>query len=235
MLLGWPCRCAATAPGPTVVVPELWARALAGLLYATAPLATGALAQGRIGELALLVLAPPALAQVVLAFRAEQPREPWRPALRFALLAAVAIAMSPAAVVSLGLVVAVAIVAALVMAGADGRRLAVRQSLYLAVGFGLALLLLLPWSGRLLTGAVFADLARPLTAPGLADLPAAAGGAGCTARWSGAWVQLWLWPPVFAPPPAAAAGLLAWPGSVPPWRHLAGQGAGPRSTTGRQG
>src|SRR5215217_797902 len=63
--------------------------------------------------LVLLVLAPPALAQVVLAFRATQPREPWRPALRFALLAAVAIAMSPAAAVSLGLVVAAAIVAAL--------------------------------------------------------------------------------------------------------------------------
>src|SRR4030095_5550658 len=42
-----------------VVVPQLWARALAGLLYATAPLATGALAQGRLGELAPLVPAPP--------------------------------------------------------------------------------------------------------------------------------------------------------------------------------
>jgi GT2 family glycosyltransferase len=153
-----------------VVVPELWARALAGLLYATAPLATGALAQGRIGELVLVVLAPPALAQVVLAFRAEQPREPWRPALRFAVLAAVAIAMSPAAVVAFGLVVAAAIVVALVTAGAAGRRAAVRQSLLLAAGFGLALLLLLPWSGRLLTGAAFAELGRPLAAPGLADL-----------------------------------------------------------------
>jgi GT2 family glycosyltransferase len=153
-----------------VVVPQLWARALAGLLYATAPLATGALAQGRIGELALLVVAPPALAQVVLAFRAEQPREPWRPALRFALLAAVAIAMSPAAVVSLGLLVAAAIVVAVVRSSGDGRRLAVRQSLYLAGGFALSLLLLLPWSGRLLTGAVFADLGRPLVTPGLADL-----------------------------------------------------------------
>jgi GT2 family glycosyltransferase len=153
-----------------VVVPQLWARALAGLLYATAPLATGALAQGRIGELVLLVVAPPALAQVVLAFRADQPREPWRPALRFAALAAVAIAMSPAAVVTFGLVVAGAIVAALVTAGAAGRRVAVRQALFLAAGFGLALLLLLPWSGRLLTGAAFAELGRPLAAPDLADL-----------------------------------------------------------------
>jgi GT2 family glycosyltransferase len=153
-----------------VVVPELWARALAGVLYATAPLATGALAQGRIGELVLLVVAPPALAQVVLAFRADQPREPWRPALRFAALAAVAIAMSPAAAVTLGLVVLAAIAVAVARAGLAGRREAVRQSLFLAAGFGLALLLLLPWSGRLLTGAAFADLGRALATPGLADL-----------------------------------------------------------------
>ncbi|HEV3495777.1 MAG TPA: hypothetical protein VHA34_05445, partial [Actinomycetes bacterium] len=63
-----------------------------------------------------------------------------------------------------------AIVVALVRSGADRRRPAVRQSLYLAVGIALALLLLLPWSGRLLTGAVFADLGRPLVTPGLTDL-----------------------------------------------------------------
>ena len=229
--LALPLAAATCTRALRVVVPQLWARALAGLLYATAPLATGALAQGRIGELALLVLAPPALAQVVLAFRAEQPREPWRPALRFALLAAVAIAMSPAAVVSLGLVVAAAIVAALVRAGADGRRLAVRQSLYLAVGFGLALLLLLPWSGRLLTGAVFADLARPLAAPGLADLlQLRPGGGGMPGPLVG---------PIY--PALALAGLLfavagrrrqvVWllAGFVAAALagHLAGQGAGP--------
>ena len=168
--LALPLAAATCTRALRVVVPQLWARALAGLLYATAPLATGALAQGRVGELVLLVVAPPALAQVVLAFRAEQPREPWRPALRFALLAAVAIAMSPAAVVAFGLVVAAAIVAALARAGAAGRRVAARQSLLLAAGFGLALLLLLPWSGRLLTGAVFAELGRLLAVPDLADL-----------------------------------------------------------------
>jgi GT2 family glycosyltransferase len=168
--LALPLAAATCTRALRVVVPQLWARALAGLLYATTPLATGALAQGRIGELALLVLAPPTLAQVVLAFRAEQPREPWRPALRFAALAAVAIAMSPAAAVAFGLVVVAAIVAALAGAGAAGRRVAVRQSLLLAAGFGLALLLLLPWSGRLLTGAAFADLGRPLAVPDLADL-----------------------------------------------------------------
>ncbi|HET6814291.1 MAG TPA: hypothetical protein VFJ69_09825, partial [Actinomycetota bacterium] len=168
--LALPLAAATCTRALRVVVPQLWARALAGLLYATTPLATGALAQGRIGELVLLVLAPPALAQVVLAFRAVQPREPWRPALRFAALAAVAIAMSPAAVVTFGLVVVVAIVAALVKTDAAGRQAAVRQSLLLAAGFGLALLLLLPWSGRLLTGAVFAELGRPLAVPDLADL-----------------------------------------------------------------
>jgi hypothetical protein len=170
LLLALPLAVATCARALRVVVPQLWARAVAGLLYATAPLATGALAQGRIGELVLLVLAPPALAQVVLAFREDQPREPWRPALRFALLAAVAIAMAPAAVVAFGLVVAVAIVVALATAGPAGRRLAVRQSLLLGGGFLLALALLLPWSGRLLTGAAFTGLGRPLASPGLADL-----------------------------------------------------------------
>ena len=168
--LALPLAAATCTRALRVVVPELWARVLAGVLYATAPLATGALAQGRIGELALLVVAPPALAQVVLAFRAEQPREPWRPALRFAALAAVAIAMSPSAVVSLGLVVAAAIVVAVARAGPAGRAAAVRRSLYLAAGFGLALALLVPWSGRLLTGAAFAGLGRALATPDLADL-----------------------------------------------------------------
>jgi GT2 family glycosyltransferase len=168
--LALPLAAATCTRALRVVVPQLWARALAGLLYATAPLATGALAQGRIGELALLVLAPPALAQVVLAFRDAQPREPWRPALRFALLAAAAIAMSPSAVVPLALVVAVAITVALVRAGPERRRGVIRQSLFLGGGLGLALLLLLPWSGRLLTGAAFADLGRPLAVPEVADL-----------------------------------------------------------------
>jgi GT2 family glycosyltransferase len=167
--LALPLAAATCTRALRVVVPQLWARALAGLLYASAPLATGALAQGRIGELVLLVLAPPALAQVVLAFRTEQPREPWRPALRFALLAAVAIAMNPASVVAFALVVALAVMVALVRARSD-RAAAMRQSLLLAGGFGLALALLLPWSGRLLTGAVFADLGRPLATPGLVDL-----------------------------------------------------------------
>jgi GT2 family glycosyltransferase len=163
--LALPLAAATCTRALRVVVPQLWARALAGLLYATSPLAIGALAQGRIGELALLVLAPPALAQVVLAFREEQPREPWRPALRFALLAALAIAMSPAAVVAFALVVAVAAAVAVLRGGG-----AVRQWLLLAGGFALALLLLLPWSGRLLTGAALRDLGRALAAPELLDL-----------------------------------------------------------------
>jgi GT2 family glycosyltransferase len=164
--LALPLAAATCTRALRVVVPQLWARALAGLLYATSPLAIGALAQGRIGELALLVLAPPALAQVVLAFREEQPREPWRPALRFALLSAVAIAMSPPSAVAFGLVVAVAAAVAVLR----GSGLAIRRALLLAGGFALALALLLPWSGRLLTGAALRDLGRPLVAPELLDL-----------------------------------------------------------------
>jgi GT2 family glycosyltransferase len=178
--LALPLAAATCTRALRVVVPQLWARALAGLLYATAPLATGALAQGRIGELVLLVLAPPALAQVVLAFREEQPREPWRPALRFALLAAAAIAMSPSAVVAFGVVVVLAVTVALVTVGAERRRAVLGQAMFLAGGFGLALLLLLPWSGRLLSGAAFADLGRPLVVPGLVDLLQLRSGGGGT-------------------------------------------------------
>jgi GT2 family glycosyltransferase len=169
--LALPLMAATCTRALRVVVPQLWARALAGLLYATSPLALGALAQGRVGELVLLAVAPPALAQVVLAFREEQPRELWRPALRFALLAAVAVAMSPPSVVPFALVVAVAIAVALLRAGGGPRRrLAVRQSLLLGGGLALALALLLPWSGRLLTGAALRDLGRSLATPELLEL-----------------------------------------------------------------
>jgi GT2 family glycosyltransferase len=168
--LALPLTAASCTRALRVVVASLPARALAGLLYATSPLALGALAQGRVGELALLALAPPTLAQVLLAFRDEQPREPWRPALRFALLAAVAIAMSPPAVVLLGVVVVLAVAVALLRAPASHRRLTARQALFLGGGFVLALLLLLPWSGRLLAGGVLSGLGRPIVTPGLVDL-----------------------------------------------------------------
>jgi GT2 family glycosyltransferase len=168
--LALPLAAASCTRALRVIVGSLPARALAGLLYAVSPLAMGALAQGRLGELFLLVLAPPALAQVVLAFREEQPREPWRPALRFSLLAAVAIAMAPAAVVMFGVVVAGAIVVALVRSDGPRRRTAIRQSVYLAGGLGLALLLLLPWSGRLLSGGVLSEVGLPLATPGLLEL-----------------------------------------------------------------
>lgn len=87
------------------------------------------------------------------------------------MLAAVAIAMSPPAVVSLGLVVAVAVAAALLGAGhKPRRRLVLRQSILLGGGLGLALALLLPWSGRLLTGEALRDLGPLMTAPALLDL-----------------------------------------------------------------
>jgi GT2 family glycosyltransferase len=97
-----------------VVVPDQRARIAAGVLYASTPLATAALAQGRIGELAFLVLAPPALAQIWLALQLDQPREPWRPALRFALLTAVATAMFPPALPALAIAVAAGTVFALI-------------------------------------------------------------------------------------------------------------------------
>src|SRR6266536_2594358 len=153
-----------------VLVPSLAARAVAGLLYAGSPLAIGALAQGRLGELAFLVLAPPVLAQVVLAFRSEQPREPWRPALRFLVLGAVAIAMYPPAAVVLLVVVAVAVVAALALGPGDDRGLAVRRSVLLGAGFMGALVLQFPFTGQILTGAALRTTGTALASPGFGDL-----------------------------------------------------------------
>jgi GT2 family glycosyltransferase len=152
-----------------VIVPSLTARAIAGLLYASSPLAIGALAQGRLGELAFLVVAPTTLAQVLLAFRREQPREPWRPALRFLVLGAVAIAMYPPAAVVLLVVVALAVVAALALAP-DGRALAIRQSVLLGAGFVGALVLQFPFTGQILTGAALRGSGTPLASPGFSDL-----------------------------------------------------------------
>src|SRR6266540_2769583 len=146
------------------------AGAVAGLLYAGSPLAIGALAQGRLGELAFLVLAPPVLAQVVLAFRSQQPREPWRPALRFLVLGAVAIAMYPPAAVVLLVVVAVAVVAALALGPGDDRGLAVRRSVLLGAGFVGALVLQFPFTGQILTGAALRTTGTALASPGFGDL-----------------------------------------------------------------
>jgi GT2 family glycosyltransferase len=153
-----------------VLVPSLGARAVAGLLYASSPLAIGALSQGRLGELAFLVIAPPALAQVVLAFRAAQPREPWRPALRFLVLGALAIAMYPPASVILLLVVAVAVVAAVALGPGDDRAMAMRRSLLLVGGFAGALVLQFPFTGQLLSGTALRSAGTALATPGFADL-----------------------------------------------------------------
>ncbi len=168
--LALPLAAATCTRALRVVVPSLPARAVASLLYASSPLAIGALAQGRLGELAFLVLAPPALAQVLLVFRREQPREPWRPAVRFLLLAALSIAMYPPAAVAYLVVVAMAIVAALLRdRGADSRFVG-RQALLLGAGYLGALALLFPWTGRLLSGAALRAGGTALASPGFADL-----------------------------------------------------------------
>jgi len=168
--LALPLAAATCTRALRVLVPSLPPRAVAGLLYASSPLAIGALAQGRLGELAFLALAPPALAQVVLSFRRQQPREQWRPALRFLILAAVAIAMYPPAAVVLAAVVAVAVVSALALTPADGHGLAIRRSLLLGGGFLGALALQFPFTGQILTGAAMRSTATALATPGFADL-----------------------------------------------------------------
>lgn len=218
--LALPLAAATCTRALRVLVAELPARAVAGLLYASSPLAVGALAQGRIGELVFLILAPPALAQVLLAFRADQPREPWRPALRFALLAAVSVAAYPPALVVLGLVAALAVGLAVARAPGGGpagraartagtpvrhrtaRGLAVRQSIFLAAGFAVVLLLLLPWSGLLFTGSSpLRAVDRPLASPSMLDL--------LQLRPGGPGLPSWLVGPVY--PAVALASVLFAP------------------------
>jgi len=225
--LALPLAAASCTRALRVLVAELPARAVAGLLYASSPLAIGALAQGRIGELVFLILAPPALAQVLLAFRADQPREPWRPALRFALLAAVSVAVYPPALVVLGLVVLLAVGLAVARAPgggpagraagtagthpvsgrgfavghAMGRGFAVRQSIFLVAGFAVVLLLLLPWSGLLWTGSSpLGAVDRVLASPSMLDL--------LQLRPGGPGLPSWLVGPVY-PALALAAVLFA--------------------------
>jgi GT2 family glycosyltransferase len=168
--LALPLAAASCTRALRVMVPSLPARAVAGLLYASSPLVIGALAQGRLGELAFLVLAPPVLAQVVLAFRREQPREQWRPALRFLVLGALAIAMYPQAAVVLLVVVALAIVAALALTPGDDRGLAVRRSVLLGAGLVGAVALQFPFTGQILTGAALRGAGTAPATPGFADL-----------------------------------------------------------------
>ena len=168
--LALPLAAATCTRALRVVVPSRPARAVASLLYASSPLAIGALAQGRLGELAFLVLAPPTLAQVLLAMRRDQPREPWRPAVRFLVLAALTIAMYPPAAVVLLVVVALAVVAALLRERGAERHEVVRQAVLLGAGYLGALLLLFPWTGQLLTGAALRSTGGVPATPGFADL-----------------------------------------------------------------
>jgi GT2 family glycosyltransferase len=168
--LALPLSAATCTRALRVLVPSLPARAVAGLLYASSPLAIGALAQGRLGELAFLALAPPALAQVVLAYRAEQPREPWRPALRFMVLAAVAIAMYPQALVVFGLIVVAAVVVAVARGTAVDRGAAVRRSGFLVAGLAGAAALQFPFTGQLISGAAMHGTGTALATPAFTDL-----------------------------------------------------------------
>ena len=178
--LALPAAAATCTRALRLVVDSRAARALAGLLYASSPLAFGTIAQGRLGELLFLVLAPPTLAQVLLSFRPDQPRESWRPALRFLVLAAASIALYPPAFVVLGLVVLVALVAALAHPPRGLGRFAARQALFLVAAMGGTLLLLAPWSAALLAGLFKAG--QPVAAPGMLDLlqlrPGGPGGPG---------------------------------------------------------
>ena len=132
-------------------------RAWAAVAYALLPAMTGALANGRLGVMIAIVLLPP-LARVVIrslglasALAPATGRTPWGAAL----LAAVVVACAPSVWVWL----VIAVIAGLVAAGLSGRlgRDLVLRSVGIVV---VPLLLLLPWSLRLLTNPwlLFTDL-----------------------------------------------------------------------------
>jgi GT2 family glycosyltransferase len=169
--LALPLAAATCTRALRVVIPDLRARLVGGLLYATTPLATAALSQGRLGELAFLVLAPPLLAQTWLALELEQPREPWRPALRFALLLAVAVALYPPALVIVATVVVAAAGVALVLTPSMLWNVLARRAALLGVGLLGALVVLLPWSLVLFTsGSPLRGAGVPGAVPSFADL-----------------------------------------------------------------
>ena len=171
LLLALPLAFATCLRALRLLVPDWLPRLVAALLYAVSPLATGALGQGRVGELVFLVLAPPALAQVAQGFHREQPREAWRPAVRFCLLAAVSIALYPPAVVVLGLVVLGALVAVVLRAAPADRAQIARQGGLLLAGLVGAVVLLWPWSPQLLGSASpLRGVGQPLAQPSVADL-----------------------------------------------------------------
>ncbi len=144
----WSLRGIVAARGP---------RTWAALAYALLPAMTGAIASGRLGAMIAIVLLPP-LARVVVRLLRLAPglapvsgRTPWGAAL----LAGLVVACAPVVWVWLLL----AVIAALIVAGVAGRlgRELVLASLALLV---VPLLLLLPWSLRLLTqpSLLFTDL-----------------------------------------------------------------------------
>jgi GT2 family glycosyltransferase len=154
-----------------VVVPNLQARALAGLLYGASPLATAALSQGRVGELAFMVIAPSLLAQIWVAFEAEQARERWRPILRYALLTALAVALYPPALIVIAVCTLVGIGVAMVASPSGQWATVGRRALYLLAGLAGALVLLLPWSLVLFSGASpLRGYGVPLVSPSFLDL-----------------------------------------------------------------
>ncbi len=144
----WSLRGVVAARGP---------RAWAALAYALLPAMTGAIASGRLGVMIAIVLLP-ALARVVARLLGIAPglapvsgRTPWGASL----LAAVVVACAPVTWVWLVLAVVAAVVAAGI-SGRLGRELILRSAALLLV----PLLLLLPWSVRLLSqpSLFFADL-----------------------------------------------------------------------------
>ncbi|HSA49296.1 MAG TPA: glycosyltransferase [Yinghuangia sp.] len=129
------------------LVPNTAVRAWGSAVYALMPVATGAIAQGRIGTAAVLVLAPILARCAVQAVGLGGLAASWRAAWATGLVLAMATAFVPLTWV-IAAVLGVAAIPAAHFAGDLGARLVLRVGVALAV----PLVLLMPWTPELLHG-----------------------------------------------------------------------------------
>jgi len=158
-----------------LVVSSTGARLTASALYTFNPLSLAAFAQGRFGEMVFYALAPVCLAQLprVLAVTrsGSDAVERWRPALRFAVILALALAFYPPSLWVIGGVGLPAVVVVSARSSPLERPMVARRVGELGLGTLGALALLLPWSiGFFRAGTPLLPGDPLLSSPGFAGL-----------------------------------------------------------------
>ncbi|MDX6272938.1 MAG: hypothetical protein QOJ92_148 [Frankiales bacterium] len=162
MLLGVPLAGLSAYLAGRRVARQRWLRAWIAGTYALLPPILGATASGRIGVVLVHVLLP-ALAFGVWRVLTGEVQDSWRRAAVAGLVATVLVAVAPVLWPLLVLVLAAGVIAAAVGTSAADRQGVVRTGLAALAVAALPVVLLMPWSLRLL-----AHPSRALTVPGLA-------------------------------------------------------------------